>query len=241
MSSKTTTRMRSSLGPRQFASEIIATVIVLIGTTLCELGAVQDSYYANKKNILNVYVVKIGWLWTTIAFALIVLRQTQRNGKFATKETYTSILRYALATGWWYLFTQWFFGPPLMDRVFLGTGGYCAHYLTPDQTLFHPVSGEIILSSAVCRSSKGLWRNGHDPSGHVFLLTQAGTLLWHELQPTMTLAELKSSTLLKSVFTILIVFWWMLLTTTLYYHTVLEKISGLFFGLIFSSVYVLVP
>lgn len=80
--------------------------------------------------------------------------------------------------------TQWFFGPPLIDRSFRLTGGSC-------EILRAEKAGEIpeldlaekIVTHAQCKVSGGTWSGGIDISGHVFLLILGSTLLWMEVLP----------------------------------------------------------
>ena len=67
-----------------------------------------DSYFALKRNFINVFFLKFAWAWTTVAFIphLMILQ-----------KKVAPLTRYAVATIWWYLVTQWCFGPPIMDKV----------------------------------------------------------------------------------------------------------------------------
>lgn len=67
-----------------------------------------DSYFARKDNFINVLFLKFAWGWTSLAFIAHATRVPQKIGPTA---------RYAVATIWWYLVTQWCFGPPIMDKV----------------------------------------------------------------------------------------------------------------------------
>jgi hypothetical protein len=114
-----------------------------------------ESYFARKDNFVNVYFLKFGWLWTSLAFFAHTSQVTNVIGPF---------VRYVVATIWWYLVTQWCFGPPIMDKVciaryelmkvFRGTGGICEIAKEEDFPM--------IVTSAVCRSSGGEWNGGHD-------------------------------------------------------------------------------
>lgn len=150
------------------------------------------NYFASKRNFLNVYFVKILWFWTTIAFSLILATtylplKSQQNTSAspsrpaATRRTIQSMLRYALITSSWYLVTQWFFGPALIDRSFTLTGGACS---LPPVTNQHMSPSEKLLaeaSSTTCKRKGGVWTGGHDISGHVFLLTLSTSFLLLEL------------------------------------------------------------
>src|SRR5271170_2382395 len=107
----------ASLTPRLLPIQIIILAIYPI-TVL--LGLVsnhpQDSYFARKDNLINVYLLKFAWFWATIAFFVHVVRVPKKLGP---------LVRYLAATIVWYLVTQWCFGPPIMDKLFRGTGGIC--------------------------------------------------------------------------------------------------------------------
>ncbi|KAI9751536.1 MAG: hypothetical protein M4579_006030 [Chaenotheca gracillima] len=116
--------------------------------------AYVPSYFAQKRNIFNVFFVKVGWVWISLAFFIGVVAALNTGagagslstaaGGFggvggagtggrsaAAKRAVTkrkirqAIFRYALVTGWWIVVTQWFFGPALIDRGFRFTGGMC--------------------------------------------------------------------------------------------------------------------
>ena len=67
-----------------------------------------ESYFSRKNNIINVLFLKYAWGWTSIAFFIHVARIPQKVAPLA---------RYMIATVWWYLVTQWCFGPPIMDKA----------------------------------------------------------------------------------------------------------------------------
>lgn len=241
------------------------------------------------------------------------------------------IIRYCLATLWWIFYAQWFFGLPIMDRIFLATGGSCkiglndSNYsiiskVLTDSINLNPLkdleiqkigtsefsldqiisskSNEIIsallsnrrllkssnltdsilqsdlslhsipalaplspifkdstilelsASSSTCRAIKGHWLNGHDPSGHTFLLVHMSLYILFELLPFlisfMNNDNVKRKASINSprnniiIFTIqatvllilsLQIIWlWMIGITSIYFHSFFEKILGLIFG-----------
>lgn len=152
------------------------------------------NYFARKNNIFNLYFVKVGWLWTTVAFASLLLAQPtyhftssllspqQQQTRF--RRCLQAFLRYVLATATWYLMTQWFFGPAMIDRSFVVTGGKCEEVLAEvgkaaaDPST--PVQLETLFTAATCKAAGGAWRGGHDISGHVFMLVLATAILAFE-------------------------------------------------------------
>lgn len=218
---------------------------VLTGQLLSVLSQPLENYYTNKHNLLNVLFVKRGWAWTLILVSYFMFQHYGFNAKVC--------VRVLAGTAWWVIFTQWFFGLPLMDRVFVLTGGDCVAEVD--------VELGIVVSSVLCRKMKGSWSGGHDPSGHVFLLVLSSLILWFELiekrvllRDTHKLIEdfhklrskkfgylklfliiAKSSTIM--VLCLLALWWWMLLVTSTHFHSFLEKLTGLFAAYIGLLVY----
>lgn len=150
------------------------------------------NYFARKNNIFNLYFVKIGWVWLTLAFASLLLfqpaynssspSQTQQQARF--RRTLQAILRYAIATTVWYFMTQWFFGPAIIDRSFVVTGGTCEQALDQVGRAASDASAsvqlETLFTAAACKAAGGAWKGGHDISGHVFMLVLATAVLVFE-------------------------------------------------------------
>ncbi|KAI9843762.1 MAG: hypothetical protein M1837_006123 [Sclerophora amabilis] len=110
-------------------------------------AGVAPSYFAQKNNVFNLFFVKFGWLWTSLAFLIGVLgvvgagagNRSSKNGgggggsgagsssglPVMTPRRTQALLRWTLVTAWWIAVTQWFFGPALVDRGFRITGGVC--------------------------------------------------------------------------------------------------------------------
>lgn len=138
--------------------------------------AVSPSYFARKSNVFNVYFVKQGWLWVTLAFFVFLFTHPATQ---ATHKRTRGLVRWGLVTGWWVLVTQWCFGPAIIDRGFRITGGKCevADAKLEDGT----ASGKDIFTNVACRTAGGQWRGGHDISGHVFLLVLGSFFLVQEV------------------------------------------------------------
>ncbi|KAI8941068.1 hypothetical protein NX059_002308 [Plenodomus lindquistii] len=212
------------------------------------------SYFAQKKNVFNVYFVKVGWFWTTLAFAMFVTFHPGFGRGFSGRRV-RAILRYVAVTTWWTFLTQWFFGPPLIDRGFRLTGGMCELIRDPDARADMSDTKEFI-TAATCKAVGGTWKGGHDISGHVFLLILGSALLWLEFLPALTrLEQLRDGRLITladgKVASVLVekervteegdatakgvkfalgvagLMWWMLLMTAAYFHTWFEKFTGL--------------
>ncbi|KAF7164644.1 hypothetical protein CNMCM6106_001096 [Aspergillus hiratsukae] len=149
------------------------------------------NYFARKNNIFNLYFVKVGWLWTTLAFVSLLVSQPAYTAASAhqPRRLAQAALRYSLATLAWYLTTQWFFGPPIIDRSFVITGGKCARVVA--ETSGNPAAAiaqegsvsaglERLFTAAACKAAGGTWTGGHDVSGHVFMLVLATSMLVFE-------------------------------------------------------------
>ncbi|KAJ0422378.1 inositol phospholipid synthesis and fat-storage-inducing TM-domain-containing protein [Aspergillus carlsbadensis] len=158
------------------------------------------NYFARKNNIFNTYFVKIGWIWMTLAFATLILAYAPHPAR--ARRQGQAALRYVLATTVWYATTQWFFGPPVIDRSFVLTGGKCEAVLRElsesasveeKGVLGSVVSGEeklgVYLTAAACKAAGGAWRGGHDVSGHVFMLVLVTAALGFEVLGLLTQGE----------------------------------------------------
>lgn len=154
------------------------------------------SYFAKKSNIFNVWFVKIGWFWTTLAFALLIFSHSSLGPSFTlriTKRRAQAAIRYVTITTIWIFVTQWFFGPAIIDRSFRWTGGQCE--IIQGKTLEDRIEKEEmgdfreVFTHAACKATGGTWRGGHDISGHVFLLILSSAMLWLELLPAVLRME----------------------------------------------------
>lgn len=151
------------------------------------------NYFARKNNIFNLYFVKVGWVWLTVAFASLLLFQPAYNSSSPSSQlqqaarfrrTLQAILRYTIATTVWYFMTQWFFGPAIIDRSFVITGGKCEQALEQVGRAASDASAsvqvETLFTAGACKAAGGAWRGGHDISGHVFMLVLATAVLVFE-------------------------------------------------------------
>ncbi|KAK9451663.1 inositol phospholipid synthesis and fat-storage-inducing TM-domain-containing protein [Limtongia smithiae] len=220
--------------PQRFFHSLLsfeeAVVFCIYPVTIC-LGSLvsvlsqPDTYFSNKRNIFNTIFVKNGWFWTSFVFMIHCIRL--RASKPAALGA-----RYAVITIWWFLFTQWFLGPPIMDRIFIQTGGMC-FVADPDMDGDSGRPIHEIWSSVGCRHLRGDWAGGHDVSGHSFILTHSSLFLWYELLPVIVeRGPLARQINTKIVLGLLALWWWMLLMTATYFHTFAEKVTGWAFGLV---------
>jgi len=163
----------------------------------------KTHYFASKSNPLNVFFLKKAWGWTSIAFGLLYATSP------AQLKSQERIAKYLTLTGLWALFTTWFFGPALLERFIVLSGGQCIIPLpgddqhtilelptefcytrtpiTPATIASHPelfVSSFFQRQEAVSESMRIIprLRSGHDVSGHVFLLTASTLFLIDQLR-----------------------------------------------------------
>lgn len=139
-------------------------------------------YFARKNNIFNVVFVKRGWGWITFAFVFSLLMQPTGNAPPAVvlARRIRAGIRWAAVTGWWFFVTQWFFGPPIIDRSFRWTGGKC-ELAQREVSMGGGGSVKEMLTAVACKAAGGKWKGGHDISGHVFLLVLGAVFLMQEV------------------------------------------------------------
>lgn len=99
-----------------------------------------------------------------------------------TPRRIKAVFRWGLITAWWVVVTQWCFGPALIDRGFLLTGGACEIIAQSDSAEEAGMSeGRAIATGLACKAVGGQWKGGHDISGHVFLLVLGSAFLVQEV------------------------------------------------------------
>jgi len=218
-------------------------------------SAVAPSYFAQKRNIFNIFFVKIGWFWTTLAFVMFLFLHPSTGpsgGLVLNRKRAQGLLRWALVTVWWAALTQWFFGPPLIDRGFRFTGGQCELLRTEEGRAGMGDKREL-FTAAACKLAGGQWKGGHDISGHVFLLVLGSAFLWMEILPVLVGKETRyvkrregdwitadresegekqeeekeAARGLSVPLVVTGLSWWMLLMTAAYFHTWFEKVSSI--------------
>ncbi|KDQ57778.1 hypothetical protein JAAARDRAFT_69860 [Jaapia argillacea MUCL 33604] len=150
----------------------------------------STDYFASKSNPLNVYFIKYAWAWTTLAFLFHFLTSPP-NAK-----TMERVAKFAAETGVWMVFTSWFFGPAVFDRLLAASGGECVVNLpsgyilsVPNEYCYtkstispatHPglfAASLLVPDAHEWNGGKARLRRGHDVSGHVFLLVMATLFL----------------------------------------------------------------
>lgn len=208
------------------------------------LAAPTLPYFADKRNIFNQVFVKKAWFWTTLG----VVAHTAVA--YPRVNPSRPLLRLAIATGAWVLFTTWAFGPSINHRVLLLTGAKCvspdfAASSSADASSLHP---DLCLPASYNASSlegqtsavRPYWHGGHDVSGHTFILVHSILLLITTVSPTFspTAKPTMVQTLVAcAVLSLVGLWWWMLLMTSAWFHSPPEKLSGLLAGFLGWSSY----
>jgi Fat storage-inducing transmembrane protein len=142
------------------------------------------SYFAKKSNVFNKFFVKQGWAWVTFSylFFLFTHPSTGPVGSLTvTPRRLRGILRYGMVTLWWIFVTQWFFGPPIIDRGFLLTGGQCDLVELAEAGKVEMDDTRQFVTGVACKAVGGKWKGGHDISGHVFLLVLGSMFIFEEV------------------------------------------------------------
>ncbi|EGN99852.1 hypothetical protein SERLA73DRAFT_180098 [Serpula lacrymans var. lacrymans S7.3] len=206
----------------------------------------QDTdYFANKANPLNVLFIKKAWGWTSAVFFLLWLSTPSQA------RTKQPLLKWATESLVWLVFTGWFFGPPVLERLILASGGECvaalpsgvvlsipSEYCLTKSTISPVTHPALFAASLVLPDSE--WhtrprlRRGHDVSGHVFLLTMSILFLADQLRSISSRVQ-KPSLLYRlavNMNMVLIGIWFLAsLTTSVYFHSPFEKFTGYLLGI----------
>ena len=203
----------------------------------------SSDYFANKSNPLNTIFIKKAWGWTSGAFALLYATSPARI------RSSNRLLQYVAVTLAWLAFTGWFFGPPLIERVVVASGGQCVvavpgsgevinvpieycftkSSLSPatHPTLFTSLTTDFTTTTPW--SARPRLRRGHDVSGHIFLLTMSVLFLADQIALSLRSTALWTAAhnLAVTANGVLIAIWvFATYTTAIYFHTPFEKLTG---------------
>jgi hypothetical protein len=204
---------------------------VAVVSLLFHYTAPPASFFSDKYNFLNTYFVKWSWAWTSLPLAVYIcytnLKVTQ-----SFRALLVGMIRWMLATGYWYAMTQQFFGPSIFARIYHARG-VCS---IDSAAAYHE-----------CKAVNGKWES-FDVSGHCFILIHASLFILEEIRVSALSLNmiLKNghayrtarrdafeSVLLVGLIAMLIIWYLMLIMTCVYFHTWSEKAFGTFFGLLF--------
>ncbi|PQE12985.1 inositol phospholipid synthesis Scs3p protein [Rutstroemia sp. NJR-2017a BBW] len=147
-------------------------------------ASTAPSYFAKKSNVFNQLFVKKGWFWITLSyfFFLYTHPSTGPPGSLIiTPRRVRGAIRWAVVTTWWIFVTQWFFGPAIIDRGFVLTGGQCELVRDAEKGRVEMDDTRQFVTGIACKAVGGKWKGGHDISGHVFLLVLGSMFLLQEV------------------------------------------------------------
>lgn len=197
---------------------------IIIGSLLQSLNLTPNSYFASKKNIFNVYFVKIGWAWTIGLLVPLICLNLRK--KLSTIEIVSQHLsRLLVASIFWFMWTK------LFVTIELYTGE-CQD------------SNHSVTTYSACKKAGLQWTIGHDISGHVFLLMYSLLMINEEIRAYVCGGKTSTDALetepqtfdrlvtmihatLPFLLACLTIIWeLMLLSTSLYFHTMLHKIEA---------------
>ncbi|KAJ3519592.1 hypothetical protein NM688_g9279 [Phlebia brevispora] len=202
-------------------------------------------YFASKRNWLNVLFTKKLWAWTSAAFFALFFTSPP------SVRTKSRLFKFFLETAMWLLFTGWFFGPSLLERVTASTGGECVVHLPsgavvtiPSDYCFtkstiSPATHPNLFTAPLMLPDDG-WaqiprlRRGHDVSGHLFLLTMSILFLSEQFQYSFA-SEVSTwpqyhKWAVVSNFFVVVTALFATYTTSIYFHTPFEKFTGFALG-----------
>ncbi|XP_053308870.1 acyl-coenzyme A diphosphatase FITM2 [Spea bombifrons] len=205
---------------RHFAA-VLACMLVG-GSLVKELWPLPDTYLNNKRNVLNVYFVKLSWGWTFclllpfIALTNYVLSQSVR----LVLRRLSSLL---VGTVVWYLCTSFFL---YVEHI----TGSCYD----SEALLELKSQHSNRSD--CKLNDGYW-HGFDISGHCFLLPYCVLMIMEETSVIHDdrLERHWQKTAINVLFVALgsltIIWVWMFFCTAIYFHDIWQKLLGTAFGI----------
>ncbi|KAK3518972.1 hypothetical protein QTP70_016205 [Hemibagrus guttatus] len=196
--------------------------VSLVGSLLKDLDVVPNSYFSSRRNLLNVYFVKVSWGWNLVLLIpFIYLSNSQNSSLIVVSKRLASLL---VATAIWYSCTEIFF---YIENV---TG---ACYESDDmQTIL-----EGFGTKMECKNAGNNWY-GFDISGHSFILSYSTLLIVEEMVPMLYLVQdcqnrPKILDALYLALTAITFIWvWMFACTSVYFHNLIQKILGTGFGVL---------
>ncbi len=187
-----------------------------------------SAFFTDKSNFLNVYFVKWGWIWYDITYLVniklpIKFRTIAPIAIIILTTRLLSAKKLLLVTAYWFIWTQWFFGHSLFDRLFHHyPWAYCVNQ---DHSSYFE-----------CKKSGHRWLS-FDASGHCFLMIHSSLYLWEELRSLNKRRRLLKALIPRIAmflaYGVLIIWLAMLISTSMFYHTWYEKLVGSFVGMSF--------
>ena len=221
---------------------LLLLAIVLAGSMLSSFSLIPDSHFSDKRNALNIYMVKLSWGWTLLCLVPTVVFTSFLYTGVEWTLMFRHLGRILVSHLIWYFFTMSFV--LLEDNL----PGVCEE--------------ASITTRSECLTNRHEW-NGFNISGHIFLLSYCIFVLTEECdnirkdiwlkyeqmwdlerKVVEKLPEKKKSSLLylyrmvswvvellELLATAEILLWtFMIATTSLYFHSIWEKLPALVLG-----------
>uniref|UniRef100_A0AC35UB14 FIT family protein n=1 Tax=Rhabditophanes sp. KR3021 TaxID=114890 RepID=A0AC35UB14_9BILA len=171
-----------------------------------------DYYLATKTNFINVFVVKLGWLWTSSILGPFIFIVSYGSVGSNAGKTIKDMSRLLIATAVWFITTT------IFETIEQNTG-IC--------------TGAVGSHKKVCYNKGGTWITGVDISGHCFLIIYSSLIMTEEVTAIKNWyskdnRHLKNvaNTLLTLIGVLDIIWIIQLVITSLHYHTIVHKIIG---------------
>lgn len=197
---------------------------MVAGSFVKEFSPLPESYLSNKRNVLNVYFVKLAWAWTfCLLLPFIALTNYLLTGQASLVVRRLSTL--LVGTAIWYVCTALF---------------SCIEHYTGSCYQSPALDGlrKGIQSKPQCQQEGGFW-HGFDISGHSFLLAFCALMIVEEMAVLHAVRTERSHFLHMPVTTLVValgfltcVWLWMFLCTAVYFHDFSQKLFGTMFGLL---------
>ncbi|XP_076840451.1 acyl-coenzyme A diphosphatase FITM2 [Brachyhypopomus gauderio] len=194
--------------------------VSIIGSLLKDLDVVPTTYFSNRRNLLNLYFVKISWGWNLFLLLpfISVSNFYNRNFTFVLKR----LLSLVVATAIWYLCTESFM---YIEDI----TGKCYE----SDSL--KVQREEFGTKVDCRNAGFLW-DGCDISGHSFILAYSTLIIVEEMDSMLYMMKQRRSALLEALYValnVIVLIWiWMFGCTSVYFHNMVHKVLGTLFGIL---------
>ena len=206
-------------------------LVVLVGSFIHDFLPLPPSYLSNKRNVFNVYFVKLGWGWTLLLLIPFISLTSSVYTSLNPFAILRHLSRMAVATWGWYFWVNLFV---YIEEL----TGFC--------------EGEEKLISKRSCYQEGFYWNGFDISGHCFILIYSALVISEELQPKLhwssIIAPVEQASpeningcqhrniariitpFVEGFFLfsgLLLILWeFMLVCATIYFHTVYQKVLG---------------
>ncbi|XP_069809255.1 acyl-coenzyme A diphosphatase FITM2-like [Dendropsophus ebraccatus] len=197
--------------------------ISLVGSLVKEQWPLPDSYFNNKKNVLNVYFVKVSWGWTFLCL-LPFIALTSYVATRSLGAVFRRLGALLVGTIIWFTSTNFF-------MVIENATGTCYN-----SSALLEVRAEVTDKRA-CITSGGFW-DGFDISGHSFLLPYCTLMILEEAIAGHLLRFEKSwqrhlvNVLTLSLAFLAFVWIFMFFCTAIYFHDFSQKLLGTSFGIL---------